>query len=205
MRRLLVGALGFAVGYFLLTVSHGVAKETDGDVPLTGIGASFQPDLFTGTLTGGMPIEVPPGRNGMQPNLALSYTSSGGNGWVGMGWKLEMGAIERQTRWGMLYQPTTQEELDGKVYVMNLNGMSIDLVQDATDPLLYYEKVKSAFLRIKKLSADGTAGWEITDTKGTKYRFGTGATTRMQGTVGSLGTQTLNGVWNGSKIAMATT
>lgn len=189
MRRLLVVALSFAVGYFLLTVSHGVAKETDSDVPLAGISASLQPDLFTGILTGSIPIEVPPGRNGMQPNLVLSYASSGGNGWVGMGWKLEMGTIERQTRWGVLYQPTAQEELDGKVYTINLNGVSADLVQDATDPLLYHEKIKNSFLRIKKLSADGTTGWEITDTKGTKYKFGTGATTRVQGTVGSLGTQ----------------
>lgn len=189
MRRLLAMALGFMVSGLLITVSTGVAKETDGDVPLTGISASPQPDLFTGTLTGSIPIEVPPGRNGMQPNLVLSYASSGGNGWVGMGWKLEMGTIERQTRWGVLYQPTTQEELDGKVYTIHLNGLSIDLVQDTTDPLLYHEKIKGSFLRIKKLSTDGTAGWEITDTKGTKYRFGTGATTRIQGTVGSLGTQ----------------
>lgn len=62
-------------------------------------------------------------------------------------------------------------------------------MRDATDPLLYHEKIKGSFLRIRKLSADGTAGWEITDTKGTKYKFGTGASTRIQGTVGSLGTQ----------------
>lgn len=189
MRRVLVGVLGFAVSCSLLPVSYSVAKETDDDVPLTGISTSMQPDLFTGTLTGNIPIEVPPGRNDMQPNLALTYASSGGNGWIGMGWKLEMGAIERQARWGVLYQPTTAEEQTGKVYTIRLNGVSTDLVQDTADPLLYHEKVKGSFLRIKKLSTDGTAGWEITDTKGTKYKFGTGATTRVQGTVGSLGTQ----------------
>jgi hypothetical protein len=140
------------------------AKEIDEDVPLTGVSASLQPDLFTGILTGSIPIDVPPGRNGMQPNLMLSYTSSGGNGWLGMGWKLEMSTIERQTRWGVLYQPTTQEELDGKVYSIRFNGVATDLVRDATDPLLYHEKIKGSFLRIKKLSSDGTAGWEITDT-----------------------------------------
>ncbi len=189
MRRVLVGALCFAVGGLLITVNTGVAKETDADVPLTGISASLQPDLFTGTLIGSIPVEVPPGRNGMQPNLVLSYLSSGGNGWVGMGWKLEIGAIERQTRWGVLYSPTPAEEQAGKVYTMRLNGVSTDLVQDTTDSLLYHEKIKGSFLRIKKLTADGTAGWEITDIKGMKYKFGTGATTRVQGTVGSLGTQ----------------
>ncbi|MDF0650344.1 MAG: SpvB/TcaC N-terminal domain-containing protein [Nitrospira sp.] len=119
MHRLLVGALWFSVSGLLIAVNTGVAKETDGDIPLAGISASLQPDLFTGTLTGSIPIEVPPGRNGIQPNLALVYESAGGNGWVGMGWKLEMGAIERQTRWGAPYQPTAQEELDGKVYTIH--------------------------------------------------------------------------------------
>ena len=171
MRRLLILILALAIGYQPSAISSVLAKETDGDVPLAGISASLQPDLFTGTLTGSIPIQVPPGRNGMQPNLVLSYASSGGNGWVGMGWKLEMGTIERQTRWGVLYGQTTAEEQAGKVYTIRLNGVSADLVRDSTDPTRYYAKIESAFLRIKKLAN----GWEVTDTKGTKYTFGTTA------------------------------
>jgi hypothetical protein len=176
MHHLLILALGFVVSGLLTPISNGVAKETDADVPLTGISASVQPDLFTGTLTGSIPIEVPPGRNGMQPNLMLSYASSGGNGWVGMGWKLEMGTIERQTRWGVLYSPTPAEEQAGKVYTMRLNGVSTDLVQDSTDTTRYYAKVEGTFLRIIKQ----VNGWEVTDTKGTKYTFGTNAATQIK-------------------------
>ena len=176
---ILIGILAFSSQ--LIAVSESLGKETDSEVPLAGINASLQPDLFTGTLTGSIPIEVPPGRNGMQPNLVLSYASSGGNSWTGMGWKLEMGTIERQTKWGVLYSPSTQEELDGKVYTMRLNGVSMDLVRDATVTTRYYAKVENAWARITKLAT----GWEVTDTKGTKYIFGTIAGTRVQSSDGT--------------------
>jgi hypothetical protein len=55
-------------------------------------GGSFPtPDtsLFTGSARTTIPIEVPPGRNGIQPNLAFRYNSSQSNGWLGVGWSLD--------------------------------------------------------------------------------------------------------------------
>ena len=51
---------------------------------------SFQTDLFTGRAQTSVPIVVPPGRKNIQPNLNLNYSSSGGNGWLGVGWALDM-------------------------------------------------------------------------------------------------------------------
>ncbi|MFX7804432.1 SpvB/TcaC N-terminal domain-containing protein, partial [Acinetobacter baumannii] len=39
-----------------------------------------------------VPIEVPPGRSGMQPGVSLGYSSKSGNGPLGMGWSLSTGS-----------------------------------------------------------------------------------------------------------------
>ena len=49
--------------------------------------SSFAVD-YMGSATLNIPIAVPPGRAGMTPHLSLSYSSSNGNGYVGVGWSL---------------------------------------------------------------------------------------------------------------------
>ncbi len=46
------------------------------------------------------PLEIPAGRNGMQPSLALTYSNEGGSSWVGYGWGLSAPSITIDTRWG---------------------------------------------------------------------------------------------------------
>jgi hypothetical protein len=56
--------------------------------PVSGMGESFSPDLFTGTGNFSEPIAVPPGRNGLQPSLTLGYSIGSGNGPFGLGWHI---------------------------------------------------------------------------------------------------------------------
>lgn len=123
---------------------------------------SFQPDLFTGRASTSIPIAVPPGRKGMQPSLVLSYSSSARNGWVGVGWTLDVGFIERSTRNG----PPKYDSSD--MFTFQMQGVSSELVRlpDGT----YRAEDEGQFLFIQFLGND--LGWRVRDKSGTIYRFG---------------------------------
>jgi hypothetical protein len=68
---------------------------------LHGIGETFSPDLHTGTGNFTVPIAMPPGRNGFQPQLSLVYSTGNGNGPYGLGWSLTIPGVSRKTSKGM--------------------------------------------------------------------------------------------------------
>ena len=60
---------------------------------------------ITGPVTGGaanatIPMEVPQFRKGLTPSLDLTYSSAGASGWLGRGWDLEFGSIQKRGRSG---------------------------------------------------------------------------------------------------------
>lgn len=147
-----------------------VAGETDTEMPMGSVGGEVRADLFTGTATTSIPIAVPPGRKGVQPQLALVYGSANGNGWVGMGWKLEKSVIDRRTKFGLNYT--------GDDYTFRLSGINVDLVSIGNNE--YRAKIEGSFTRVKKLTApDGKPYFEATDKSGKKYTFGKSSMTRF--------------------------
>ena len=58
------------------------------------------------------PIEVPAGRAGHSPQLALSYNSSAANGWLGLGWDLSVSSVGIDTRWGVPRYDATERDRD---------------------------------------------------------------------------------------------
>ncbi len=124
----------------------------------------------SGAAITSIPIIVPPGRKGMAPNLSLTYNSNGPNGWVGVGWGLDMGAIQRNTKRGVNYNAND--------YVVMVNGSTSELVSRGDWGTNYYgAKIEGAFSKYQKIS--DTAGWIVTTKDGTKYFYGTTVSSRQ--------------------------
>jgi RHS repeat-associated protein len=143
-------------------------------------------DLFTGSFGYSIPIACAPARNDSEPNLALGYSSAEENGWCGMGWKLEIGSIERNTRDGIpiAYStgttpaPLTQYD-NSKGFMLNLLGKGYKLFSVATNAGLveYRAETDTEFLRC--FCDTNNNNWTVYDKSGTVYYFGESASSRM--------------------------
>ncbi|QFZ21108.1 SpvB/TcaC N-terminal domain-containing protein [Saccharothrix syringae] len=120
------------------------------------------------------PLELPPGRAGVQPSLAVQYGSAAGNGWLGVGWDLATPAITLDTRWGV---PRYHAGLETETYL--LNGEQLTPVahrgelQARTAEKVFHTRVEGRFERIVR-HGDSPANywWEVTDRQGTRMAFG---------------------------------
>ncbi|MDD5703718.1 MAG: SpvB/TcaC N-terminal domain-containing protein, partial [Dehalococcoidales bacterium] len=120
------------------------------------------PDLLTGAFSHSIPISLPPGRKGMQPQLAFVYRSSGANSWVGLGFNLNPGYIVRSTRLG----PPKYIDNQDTFYLITDAGTTelINLIDN-----LYQAKVESGFTKFFKEADDS---WRVVAKDGSILRFG---------------------------------
>src|SRR5262245_53933344 len=83
------------------SASSQVISLPKGGGALHGIGEKFSPDLYTGTGNFTVPIALPPGRNGFQPQLSLVYSTGNGHGPFGLGWTSSVPGVSRKTAKGV--------------------------------------------------------------------------------------------------------
>jgi hypothetical protein len=119
-------------------------------------------------------LSVPPGRAGVQPDLALTYSSGGGNGWVGFGWDLSVGEVTIDTRWGVpRYDAANETEtylLDGQVLAPT--AVRSTLLARVTDRM-FTRRTEGEFERVQRHgSGPGSYWWEVTDKSGTNRYYG---------------------------------
>lgn len=120
------------------------------------------------------PIEIPPGRAGMQPNLSINYNSDGGNGWMGMGWDLSVPSISIDTRWGVpLYDP----EMETETYTFQ--GQMLYPVAHRGDRVnreanrVFHPRVEGAFAEVIRHGGHPSEyWWEVIEKNGRRRFYG---------------------------------
>jgi len=125
---------------------------------------------FTGAASYRVPIDLPPGRAGIAPNLAITYSSYLGNGFSGLGWSIDLGAIQRSTKRAVNY--------DAKDFVVSMGGSQADLIAKPGWGADYYGNKTDETL-LKYHYNPSTRGWEVTSKDGHKYYYGTTVASRQ--------------------------
>jgi len=138
------------------------------------------------------PIKIPAGRNGVQPNVSINYSSDAGNGWLGLGWNVSTPAISIDTRWGVpIFDPTNESEiynLNGEqlMYPKSSNGedwmpnrhQEIGGVYNTNaisrlENRVFTPRKQGSFTKIERIgSTTSNYTWKVTSTDGTVSWYG---------------------------------
>jgi RHS repeat-associated protein len=151
-------------------------KDVKGGDPGSGIQLIKAPEANPQGSAGlKFEIEAPGGRRGMRPQLAVTYNSDGGNGWLGLGWSLGVSSMRVDTRWGVpRYDAAKETEtyvLDGEMLTPLAHRGA--LVDRAGGDKVFYPRVEGAFQEIVRHgNGPGAYWWEVTDKSGTKRFYG---------------------------------
>ena len=151
-------------------------KDLKAANPLAGYNSISPPSANNkGTANLSFPIEIPQGRNGMQPNLAITYNSGGGNGWLGVGWNLQLPSIDVETRWGV---PRYSQNLETESYLINGEQLTPMVHRSkfsnrVNGPVGFDRRVEGRFdTIIRHGDKPDEYWWEVTDRSGVTYYYG---------------------------------
>lgn len=134
---------------------------------LQAIGEKFSPDLFTGTGNFTIPLAVPSGRNGFQPELNLIYSAGTGNGPFGLGWALSVPGVSRKTSKGI---PVYDDNKD----VFILSGAEDLVPTEVADPRTGYRpRTEGLFARINHYRDGSNDYWKVESKDGLVSLYGT--------------------------------
>ncbi|EHQ91153.1 SpvB/TcaC N-terminal domain-containing protein [Desulfosporosinus youngiae] len=158
----------------------GVAEQIialpKGGGALSGLGEKFQPNPHTGTGNFSVPIELPPGRNGFQPQLTLTYSTGNANGPFGLGWNLNIPSVSCKTSKGIpRYQGQDTFVLSG--------AEDLVLIKEETAPGVkrryYRPRTEGLFARIIHTTSADINQWEVTSKDGLKSIYGKSRSSRV--------------------------
>jgi hypothetical protein len=178
----------------------GTAQETaEMDASSSGYASTETNVGNSGAFSYTYPIKLPPGTNGMGPQLALTYNSSGGESMLGMGWGLSgFPVIIRDPSY-----PIDFNDDDHYLY----NGQRLIWVPQNTDDVVnpgYYHTERESYVRIKAHNLNSSnSNWVVTLKNGTKLYFGYNSadhTRANDGHIDAVGKDGKARVWALSKV-----
>lgn len=144
-----------------------VIAHPQGGGAIKGLGESFSPDLQTGTGNLTVPIAIPPGRNKLQPDLSLVYSTGCGNGGFGLGWSLSIPGVTRDTSKGV---PRYIEEVDR--FLLSGAEQLVPTKPSADGAMQYRPRTEGVFARIKRYVSSVDDFWEVRSRNGLKSLYG---------------------------------
>ncbi|PHN08263.1 SpvB/TcaC N-terminal domain-containing protein [Flavilitoribacter nigricans] len=143
--------------------------------PATGIILIDAPQASEqGTANLNFPLKLPPGRQGMQPDVSIDYSSGSGNGWLGLDWDVYLPAIDIDTRWGV---PRYDPEKETETYLLEGGQLSPVAhraeLQDRQSEKTFRPRVEGDFARIiRHGDHPNNYWWSVTYTDGTVGHYG---------------------------------
>jgi len=150
-----------------------------------GLGEKFSPDLHTGTGNFTVPISLPPGRNGFQPQLSLVYSTGNGNGLFGLGWSLSIPGVMRKTSKGIpRYRDDDGEVANWDTFVLSGAEDLVPIEDPSLDPLKatrYRPRTEGLFAKIihHHDAQIGMNYWEVRSKDGLISYYGDHPTERV--------------------------
>ena len=156
----------------ILPISSRISLPS-GPGSIEGLGESFEPQLNTGTYAMGLPLKLPGVRGAVQPEVRFAYNSGSGNGPLGLGWRLDVPALQRQTDKGLPRYAANDT-------FVTFGGEELVALADGT----FRAENEASFTRWENL---GTNGWRATRRDGTVVRYGqTGQARQDHPTLGTF-------------------
>jgi RHS repeat-associated protein len=148
---------------------NSVISLPQGGGALQGIGESFSPDLHTGTGNFTVPIAIPPGRNGFQPQINLVYSTGNGNGPFGLGWNLSVPGVSRKTSKGI---PRYDDR--GDIFILS-GAEDLVPVESTNTKTSYRPRTEGLFALIEHHRDANSANdyWEVRSKDGLASFYGT--------------------------------
>jgi hypothetical protein len=167
------------------TAAPALGKDAPAGAAIKGNEASVSGQ--TGALQYSYPITVPPGRNGMAPSLALSYSSQAPiYGGIAAGWSLDVPMIKTDVSKGILRteggMADAQDVIAGvdirknDLFVSTMAGgrplVATTEALDANVYKTYRAKNDSSFARYDRMNPNHPYRWQVRSPDGHTYLYG---------------------------------